>query len=127
MYDASTRRALGAALGAAFLAGSWSGEALVRRGAQALATRPRWLRPVVREVLAAYHRPPADRPRELAAYVALALEVRRGAPPAPKVRRAYGPEAEMALTPWPVPEVRTPGALAAILGLETGELLWLAD
>jgi hypothetical protein len=127
VYDPSTRRALGAALGAAFLAGRWSEEAMVRRGAQALAPRPRWLRPVVREVLAAYHRPPADRPRELAAYVALALEVRRSALPAPKVRRAYGPEAAMGRTPWPVPEIRSPGALAAILGLETGELLWLAD
>jgi hypothetical protein len=43
------------------------------------------------------------------------------------VRRAFGPEAEMARTPWPVPAIRSPGALAAILGLETGELLWLAD
>ena len=68
VYDASTRRALGAALGAAFLAGRWSEQAMVRRGAQALEPRPRWLRAVVREVLAAYHRPPADRPREPAAY-----------------------------------------------------------
>jgi RNA-directed DNA polymerase len=127
VYDASTRRALGAALGAAFLAGRWSEQAMVRRGAQALEPRPRWLRAVVREVLAAYHRPPADRPRELAAYVALALEERRSALPAPRVRRAFGPEAEMARAPWPVPAIRSPGALAALLGLEIGELLWLAD
>ena len=100
---------------------------MVRRGAQALAPRPRWLRAVTREVLAAYHRPPADRPRELAAYIALALASRRSALPAPTVRRAFAPEAAMGRTPWPVPPLASPGALAAALGLETGQLLWLAD
>src|SRR5829696_3531179 len=127
MYDASTRRALGAALGAAFLAGRWSEEPMLRRGADALEPRPRWLRAVVREVLAAYHRPPADRPRELAAYVALALEARRGGFPPPRVRRAYGFEPAMGRMPWPVPEIASPGALAGWLGLEVGQLLWLAD
>ena len=33
----------------------------------------------------------------------------------------------MARTPWPVPEIASPGALAELLGLEIGQLLWLAD
>src|SRR5215203_4486833 len=127
MYDPSTRRELGAALAAAFLAGAWTERALLRRGSQAFDGRPPWLLPVVREVLAAYHRPPADRPRELAAYVALVLSERRTALPAPRVRKAFGFEPAMGRMPWPVPEVASPGALAERLGLEIGQLLWLAD
>ena len=61
--DLSTRRALGAALGAAFLAGAWTEGAMLRRGSQVLDGRPHCCALVAR--LAAYHRPPADRPREL--------------------------------------------------------------
>src|SRR4051812_38161373 len=127
MYDPSTRRALAAALGAAFLAGRWSEAAMVRRGSQVFDARPHWLLPVAREVLAAYHRPPADRPRELAAYIALVLEERRSGVPAPRIRRHLGFEPAMGRTPWPVPAIASPGALAALLGLEIGQLLWLAD
>jgi RNA-directed DNA polymerase len=127
VYDASKRRELGSALAAAFLAGVWNDRAMVRRGAAALDPRPRWLRPLVREVLAAYHRPPADRPRELAAYAELVLHEWRGARPAPRVRRWFGFEPGMARTPWPVPAIASPGALAARLGVDHGQLAWLAD
>ena len=127
MYDPSTRRELGAALAAAFLAGAWTEGAMLRRGSQTFDGRPPWLLPVLRKVLAAYHRPPADRPRELAAYVALVLSERRSAQPAPRVRKAFGFEPAMGRMPWPVPEIASPGALAQRLGLEIGQLLWLAD
>ena len=99
MRDAAHRRELAAALAAAFLAGAWTEDAMLRRAAEVLEPRPRWLRSVVRDARAAYHRPPADRPRELAAYVALVLE--RGDPAAalPRVRRwrrlraGHGPDA----------------------------------
>jgi RNA-directed DNA polymerase len=117
------RRELAAALAAAFLAGAWSENAMVRRGAAALQPRPRWLRPLVREVRAAYHRAPADRPRELAAYIELGLPRQR----LPHVRRWYGFEPAMARAPWPVPAIASPGDLAARLELEPGQFAWLVD
>ena len=47
--------------------------------------RRTWLRGVAGEVLAAYARPPRDRPRELAAYIAIVLEER---PRTPRAARA---------------------------------------
>ena len=116
-------------LAAAFLAGVWNEQALVRRGAAALDRRPRWLLPVVRAVLAAYHRPPADRPRELAAFVAVAIEQgpRDGGGAPPRIRRWFIPEPQMGRMRWPVPELATLGALARFLELTAGELGWLAD
>jgi RNA-directed DNA polymerase len=119
------RRDIGAALAGAFLAGRWTESAMVRRGREALTPPRPWLPAVVREVLAAYHRPPADRPRELAAYIALVLEEREQA--APHVRRAHMFDTAMGRMPWPVPEIASPGELAERLGLGIGELLWLAD
>jgi hypothetical protein len=127
MYDRPTRRALGTALAGAFLAGAWTEPALVRRGTAVLAPRPRWLRRVVREVLAAYHRPPADRHRELAAYVELALEAGGTRLPAPRVRQVPTFAPDMGRTRWPVPALASPSDLAARLGLPLGELAWLAD
>ena len=127
MYDRSRRRELGAALAAAFLAGRWTEDALVRSGADVVAPRPRWLRRLAREVLAAYHRPPADRPRELAAYVELVLDELPGRGAPPRVRRWRDFEPAMAPAPWPVPAIASPGALADRLALTHGQLAWLAD
>ena len=127
MYVQSRRRELAAALAVAFLAGAWTEDALTRRGAAALDPRPRWLRAVARAVLAAYHRPPLDRPRELAAYVELLLRERRSDRPPPRVRRWLEFEPEMARTPWPVPAIESPGALAEWLRTDPGQLAWLAD
>ena len=73
----------------------------------------------------AYPRPPADRPRELATFVALSLERRQ--PPLPGVRRWCDFTPQMGRTRWPVPEIATPGALAELLELDAGLLAWLAD
>lgn len=112
----------------AFLAGVWNEAALVRRGAAALGERPPWLRPVVRELLLAYHRPPADRPRELTAFVAAVLERRpyRRDPP-PHIRRWFIPEPQMGRLRWPVAQLASVGELATFLALTPGELGWLAD
>ena len=127
MRDASHRRELAAALAAAFLAGAWTEDAMLRRAAEVLEPRPRWLRSVVRDTRAVYHRPPADRPRELAAYVALLLE--RGDPAAalPRVRRWRDFAPAMGPAPWPVPPIASPGELAERLELDAGQLDWLAD
>jgi len=127
VYDPGSHRDIGAALAGAFLAGAWNEPALVRRGAAVLEPRPRWLGTLVREVLAAYHRPPSDRPRELAAYVVLVLGELRSGAPAPKVRRRLFFEPAMSRRRWPVPVIDTTGALAERLELDAGQLAWLAD
>ena len=112
----------------AFLTGVWNENALVRRGGAALDRHPPWLRAVVRDVLAAYHRAPADRPRELAAFIAIAIAHQ---PPddtgPPRPRRWFIPEPQMGRRRWPVPELPSLGALAAFLELADGQLAWLAD
>ncbi len=112
----------------AFLGGVWNEEWLVRRGAVALDEAPAWLRPLVREVLAAYHRPPADRPRELARYVGAVLE-RIAGPQDGRLRARvwFLHEPQMGRMRWPVPELASLRDLAAFLGLTGGELGWLAD
>ncbi len=127
MYDRPTRAHLAACLADAFLAGAWNEERLVSRAGQALEPPPRWSRPVVRQVLAAYHRPPADRPRELASFVALALEGPSAQGPPPRVRRWFVPPLAMGRRRWPVPELSSVGELAGLFELSHGELDWLAD
>jgi RNA-directed DNA polymerase len=125
------RRAdIASALTAAYLAGAWTEGELVRRSATALVPRPRWLRSVAREVLASYPRPPADRPRELARFVALALDPpgrARRATSGVRVVRLAPVRPAMARMRWPVPVLETAGDLGAWLGLEPGTLEWLAD
>jgi len=130
MYDRRTRAYLSRCVADAFLAGVWNERAMVARVGRSLDSRPPWLLPVAREVLAAYHRPPADRPRELAAFIALALEGRprpEDATRSPRVRRWLIPELAMGSRRWPVPELASVGALAEFLELSAGDLAWLAD
>ena len=123
MEDLSRRREVAGALAAAFLAGPWTREAMIRRGAGVLRPQPRWMRGVVRDVLALYHRPPADRPRELAALIERQIPLEK----APHVRRWMRFEPQMARARWPVPELASPGDLAAWLGEDDAQLAWLAD
>ena len=130
MYDRTTRLELARGLAAAFLAGAWEQEALVARGLAALDAWPRWVVNVAAEVRTAYPVRPADRPRELAAYIELAIERRRppssGDPP-PRVRHWHAFEPAMGRRRWPVVELASAGELAAFLELGDGELRWLAD
>lgn len=134
MYDTRTRAYLARYVADAFLAGTWNERALVDRAASGLAPRPRWVGAVARGVLDAYHRPPADRPRELARFVEHVLaampDSRRsasGRPPAPQVRRWLIPAIEMGHRRWPVPELDSTAALARWLKVGDGDLAWLAD
>jgi RNA-directed DNA polymerase len=130
MYDVRARAFLARCLADAFLAGVWNERALVDRAGRALDRRPRWVRAVAREVLAAYHHPPGDRPRELARFIDLAMHKRPApadAPSPPQVRRWLVPEPAMGRRRWPVPEIASVGALAAFLRVSDGELAWLAD
>src|SRR3982751_5466425 len=91
VYGARTQIQLGAALAAAFLAGEWDEEAMARRARQAVTPAPPWIRPITVTVLAGYHRAPADRPRELARYIRVAIADLDGAPTAraPRVARWF--------------------------------------
>ena len=124
VYHPRARKTLGAALAAAFLAGPWDEPGLIARGAEALCTRPRWLRRVVRVVLDHYHRPPADRPRELAAFVEVVSSAMGATSRTrPHVRRWFVWEPAMAdRPPWAVPELDSVADLGALLGLGLGEL-----
>jgi hypothetical protein len=130
MYPQRTWTAVARCLAGAFLAGVWNERALLRRASAALDHRPRWLLPVVREVLAAYHRPPADRPRELARFVFTTIDgERRDAEwePPPALRRWFVPEPAMGRRRWPVPDIASLGDLGEFLSLGAGDLAWLAD
>lgn len=130
MYDARTRALLSLCVADAFLAGVWNERALVDRAGRTLDRRPHWVRPVAREVLASYHRPPADRPRELARFIELWLRDRQPElddPVPPRVRRRLVPEPAMGPRRWPVPEISSVGSLAKFLDVSNGELAWLAD
>jgi hypothetical protein len=114
-------------LAAAFLAGEWEVDAMTRRARRAFGPRV-WLRPVALEVLAAYHRPPLDRPRELGAYVAIVLDElprRPRMPPRVLWQPTFHPA--MGFGRWPVPRIDTVGELASYFGLEVGALEWFAD
>ena len=69
MYDGRIRAELAHCLADAFLAGVWDEQELLRRADVVLDRRPEWIRRLAAAVLTAYHRPPADRPRELARFI----------------------------------------------------------
>jgi hypothetical protein len=119
-------RELGHVLAAAFLAGEWELGAMTARARRALGRRM-WLRTVALEVLAAYHHPPLDRPRELSAYVEIVLEELSPRRLPRRVLRQPLFHPETVRSPWPVPRLDTVGDLAEFLDLEVGELAWFAD
>lgn len=124
--DAKQRDAVSGAIASAFLAGPWQEELMVRRGASVLQPRPRWLRRVTRDVLAAYHRPPHDAPHELAGFLAAAI-ARSESTAEPRVVRRMVAEGGMGRRRFGVPEIPDAGALAERLELDIGQLAWLAD
>lgn len=130
MHDANPGRYLSRNLAAAFLAGPWNESELVDRAGVALRPRPRWVRQLARQVLAAYHHPPTDRPRELARFIELQLDARPGLRPDQQVARVRGwlfAEPTMARMPWAVPEIASVRALAEFVGVSDEELAWFAD
>jgi len=120
-------------LAQALVEGAWPDEGdLVARGARVLGRKPRWLRPLIRRLVAAL---PDRRCRTeaVASFLIGDDRFRRAwwADPAALGRKAR-PEPVMAPAPgppstWPVPAITTPSALAGFLGLDPGHLDWLAD
>ncbi|MDA8068528.1 MAG: reverse transcriptase family protein [Actinomycetota bacterium] len=84
----------------------------------------------MRNVMSAYPRPPADSARELAAQIDRLLAAwppSEDAGPPPWPRRWDMPSPEMGRRRWPVPQIASTSSLARFLGVEPGELAWLAD
>ncbi|HVV51678.1 MAG TPA: reverse transcriptase family protein [Polyangia bacterium] len=124
----------------AFLAGSWTESELLTRGREALGSsargRTRWLRRLVRRVLAAFPVAPIDRDDDLASAIAqdrgLRGMVRRAGTEQAHIHRWLIPNATM--VPIDGPPARFPvhllassADLAAALGLDHGELAWFSD
>jgi RNA-directed DNA polymerase len=99
---------------------------LLERGGETFGRRPRWLGRIVSGVLDVYHRPPLDRPKELAQVIDALLAERR-VRVIPPVARWFTFEPEMGRMRWHVPPLRTLPELADFLELDIGHLQWLAD
>jgi RNA-directed DNA polymerase len=115
---------------AAFLESDWSSPAaLTVPASDAIGVSRRRLAALATEVRSAYQRPPRDRPRELARFIA-AQETftrlwRRGTPP--QVARHPLPAVEMAHHRWHVKELDTVQDLAEWLALPVSQLEFMAD
>ncbi|MGY1773836.1 reverse transcriptase family protein [Blastococcus sp. SYSU D00813] len=120
-----------AGIATALLGGRWRRREMVRRVAVALGREraPRWVGTLVGEVLDAYRDAPADRPRELAAFVRTTEGWRRGqdAGPAPRVATWRPSATTVVRRPFAVTELPDAAALARLLDVDVGELLWFAD
>jgi hypothetical protein len=109
-------------LAEALIAGPWSVDDLIARGRESLGERPRWLAPLVRRLLARF--PDADARPTTGELFQFMLEERHRARSSTRLFRG---RLKMAPSPWPVPPLPSPAALAGWLGLTPGELDWLAD
>ncbi|GAA4430701.1 reverse transcriptase family protein [Bremerella cremea] len=121
-------------LAAAFVAGPIDVESLVKRGAELLGKRWRWLRPLARKIVACHSA--KTRPRVvliekmILTYAGFHRALYRGddlyvANPLAIVPTMLPSPAAIG---WEAPvEITTPGELAAWLGVRTNELDWFAD
>lgn len=114
------------ALAYAFLDGEWTAEGLIQRGGLVLGHQRPEMRRLARRVLRAYPRPPWDRSRELASWLA-ANDTFRPSIAGSRLNRWLAYQPAMAAMPWPVPAIPTVGELAHYLGLTVNELAWFAD
>jgi RNA-directed DNA polymerase len=117
------------ALASSFLSkGPWTRRALIARGAVTIGDQPKWLGALVESVLAGFPRPPRDRFRTLARFIAsLPLLTDEQERKRPSVVRSLVAELAMGEVRWDVPPIATTGDLARWLELSPGEGEWFAD
>ena len=126
--------AVAQALSHAFLASDvWAVTELIHAGSVVLGARKRWLGAVVADVLASYHRLPADSARELAAVIATSRAFVDAVAHARQQRRPirihhfFVSPSRARDAGGPEPLIDTVTELAKFLGLSIGELEWCAD
>jgi RNA-directed DNA polymerase len=120
------------ALAEAFVTGPWLLDDLVERGTRVLRRRDRWLRPLVRRLLASFT--PGSRPSAFRVTVFLRSDegfcegLDEDPPSVAWLNRLPAVMYPAAGAPrdWHVPEITTPAALAKWLELSDGELGWFA-
>ncbi len=124
-------RSVAGALAGAFLAGDdWQPPAMGRRAKRAVADRRRWPVDLAEIVVRAYPDRPADRPRELATFIAACEPFRRAwrDPERPlRVHVWMAAPTEMGRRRWPVPVIDDLARLADWLGVRPDHLDWFAD
>ncbi|WP_433211876.1 reverse transcriptase family protein [Dactylosporangium sp. CS-047395] len=96
---------------------------LLETGYEVLGRRPRWMGPLITSLLRGYPHAPADRPLELAAFVAAQLPDR--VPARIAVRRAV--PTRVVRMRWDTPPLDDLAALAEFLELDGDRLDWFAD
>lgn len=117
-------------MAAAFLAGEWDPPAMGRRAKRALGDRRHWPTELARIVRHQYPERPADRPRELAGFIAACGPFARAFSDPKRPLRIHiwmAATAAMGPAPWPVPPIADLTALAGWLGVTAGHLDWFAD
>lgn len=121
---------------ACLAAPGWDVESVTATAAGVFDSPPRWLGRVIGEVLADYPRPPDDRPRELARYIARLASFREQVPGAPGAAADAKPVRPMSLLVSPTRTVRRPfrtpmlddvAGLADWLNVSVADLAWFAD
>lgn len=128
-----TRRRVAEGLAGAFLAGDWEPPAMARRGKRALRDQRGWLLALAEAAHAAYPDRPADRPRELAAFLAECpplVEALADPERPPKVHTWMATPTAMRRDGTAGPRtVAIPDldALARWLGASPAHLAWFAD
>ena len=123
-------RLVAVALADAALAGPWDVESTGARMVRAVGRRQVWLARLATELMAAYPRPPADRPRELARFVlqSNAFELASTSPRGLPGPRVFLPAPTSTVrAPFPTPRIDNAGELAELLGIDLDELATYAD
>jgi RNA-directed DNA polymerase len=125
------QEAVAQGLATALLAGPWTAPEMAERVRAALGRRtaPRWVGALVTQVLSAYRDRPADRPRELAAFVQRQPAWGRAwrAKTKPRVVHWQPTPTVIVRRPWPIAQLDDVGALARLFSIDSGELAWFAD
>ncbi len=121
-------RQLAGALADAMLAGPWRTGSLLYRTRRVIGRRPVWLTELAGEVTAAYPRPPADRPRELQAFILRSNACARAtATPLPRIAVRLVTVTCTVRRPFSTPAVDDVAQLAGRFGITVEELVKLAD
>lgn len=130
LWPMSSPDSIADALALALLAGPWERAQLCERAEYLFGERPRWLRSLVRHLLARFPIAPNDASQGLSEAILSAPSFRRGVGPGqplPRLVRLVVTPPTMGPCRWAVPALCTTVDLASWLELSPAELDWFAD